>query len=126
MIRHIRVPLERNTVRARGIERHVQLGPHERDVALTRMEVTGRKNNKKLRSVYQVIDRRDLETGYTGTSRTVGYAASIGAHMMGSSHITKRGLASAVSDVPHRLQGQELAKRATRVTSQLMACEQLC
>ncbi len=44
---------------------------------------------------------RDLETGFTAMSRTVGYTASIGALMIGTGKITQRGLLSPVTDIPY-------------------------
>ena len=102
-----------------------QYGADERDVVIVRVEVTGRKKGEeKKRFIYQVIDRRDLETGFTAMSRTVGYTASIGAQLIGSGKLTKRGLLSSINDVPYELLAQELMKRDVQITSRIAACEQ--
>ena len=76
------------------VEPQLQYRNDERDVVVVRIEVVGTKAGKKTRAIYQVIDFRDMETGFTAMSRTVGYTASIGAQMIGSGQITKRGLLS--------------------------------
>ena len=105
------------------IEPQIQYGVAERDVVVVRIDVTGSKDGEKKRAVYQVIDWRDLETGFTAMSRTVGYTASIGAQMIGSGQITKCGVLSPVNDVPYGLFARELGKRDIRVTSEITACE---
>ena len=82
------------------IEPHIQLKPNERDVIIIRIEVVGTKNEKKYRAVYQVIDKRDLETGFTAMNRTVGFTASIGAQFIAKNIISKKGLLSPVNDIP--------------------------
>jgi len=70
--------------------------------------------------VYQLIDKRDLETGQTAMSRTVGY---IGALMIGTNKVTKRGVLSPANDIPYRLLARELRKRDIRITSEFAAYE---
>ncbi len=86
---------------------------------VVRVEVVGRQEGRKKRAVFQLIDRRDLATGLSAMSRTVGYTASIGALMIGTGQITRRGLLSPVNDVPYTLFVQELAKRNIQVTSEI-------
>ncbi|MBL7163252.1 MAG: saccharopine dehydrogenase NADP-binding domain-containing protein [Anaerolineales bacterium] len=99
------------------IESQIQYGADERDIVVVRIDVAGIKDGKKQRVIYQSIDRRDLETGFTSMSRTVGYTASIGAQMIGTGQITKRGLLSPVNDIPYDIFAQELAKRDIQITS---------
>jgi lysine 6-dehydrogenase len=108
--------VDRKRFLAAALEPHIQYRAHERDVVVVRIEVKGTQGGKERRAVYQVIDRRDLETGHTAMSRTVGYTASIGALMIGSGQIAKRGLLSPVNDVPYEPLVQELAERGIRVT----------
>jgi saccharopine dehydrogenase-like NADP-dependent oxidoreductase len=117
------IKVDRKRFLAAAIEPHIQYGPGERDVVVVRIEVTGRKGGVKRRAVYQVIDRRDLETGFMAMNRTVGYTASVGAQMIAAGQITKRGLLSPVNDVPYGLLVQELGKRGIHVTSEVMPCE---
>jgi saccharopine dehydrogenase-like NADP-dependent oxidoreductase len=110
--------VDRKRFLAAAIEPQIQYADDERDVVVVRIEVAGLKNGERKRAVYQVIDRRDLETGFTAMSRTVGYTASIGAQMIGSGQITKRGLLSPVNDVPYAPFAQELEKRGIRLTAE--------
>jgi lysine 6-dehydrogenase len=117
------VAVDRKRFLATVIEPHIQLGTDERDVVIVRVEVTGTKKGRRKRAVYQVIDRRDLKTGFTAMSRTVGYTASIGAQLIGSGQIARRGVLSPVIDVPYSLLAQELRKRDIEITSELTDCE---
>jgi saccharopine dehydrogenase-like NADP-dependent oxidoreductase len=117
------IPVDRKRFLAAAIEPQIQYRDDERDIVLVRIDVKGRVGGEKKRVVYQIIDRRDLETGFSAMSRTVGYTASIGALMIGSGQITKRGLLSPVNDVPYGPFAQELAKRGIRITSELTPCE---
>jgi len=66
----------------------------ERDLAMVRIEARGIKDGEKIRKVYQVIDKRDLETGFTAMQRTVGFTASIGAQMILDGSLNQSGLLS--------------------------------
>lgn len=109
--------VDRKRFLAAVIEPHIQYAPDERDVVVVRIDVTGRKNGKTMRVHHQVIDLRDLDTGHTAMCRTVGYTASIGAQMIASGQISKRGLLAAVNDVPYEPFAQELRKRGIQITS---------
>jgi saccharopine dehydrogenase-like NADP-dependent oxidoreductase len=100
---------------ANVIEPQIRLGEDERDITIIRIDITGRKNGKETCETYQVIDFRDLATGLTSMSRTVGFTASIGAQMIGKGQITKCGLLSPVKDVPYELFVNELKKRDIQV-----------
>ncbi len=76
------VTVNRRRFLAAAIEPHIRLGENERDVAVIRVEVSGVQAGKKKRAVLQIIDHRDLATGFTAMSRTVGYTASIGAQLI--------------------------------------------
>ena len=95
----------------------LQLGLTERDIVILRVDLWGKKNGQPLRVVYDLIDRRDLSTGFTAMNRTVGFTASIGAQLIGRGIITKRGLLSPVTNVPYDVVVNELAKRGIRITS---------
>jgi saccharopine dehydrogenase-like NADP-dependent oxidoreductase len=117
------VPVDRKRFLAAAIEPHIQYRDDERDIVLVRIDVRGRVGGEARRVVYQIIDRRDLETGFSAMSRTVGYTASIGALMIGTGQIRKRGLLSPVNDIPYGPFVGELAKRGIRTTSELSAGE---
>ena len=118
------VAVDRKRFLAAAIEPHIQYRDNERDVVVVRVDVKGREGREKKRAVYQVIDRRDLETGFTAMSRTVGYTTSIGALMIGTGKITKRGVLSPINDIPYGPFAQELRKRGIGITSELAACEE--
>ncbi|MGD9047521.1 MAG: saccharopine dehydrogenase C-terminal domain-containing protein, partial [Anaerolineae bacterium] len=111
------VAVDRKRFLAAVIEPHIRYQAGERDVVVVRIDVRGRKDGRRTRLVHQVIDLRDLETGHTAMSRTVGYTASIGAQMIARGQISKPGLLSPVNDVPYDLLVRELQKRGIQVTS---------
>ena len=88
---------------------------------ILRTEVKGKKGNHTQRVLVQMIDRRDLQMGFTAMSRTVGYTASIGAQMIATGKITKRGVLTPVNDVPCIALKRELAKREIRITREVVA-----
>ena len=85
-------------------------GENERDVALIRIDGRGLKNGKPTRIIYQIIDKRNLETGFTAMQRTVGFTASIGAQMILNGTLKKKGLIFPM-DVPFDYFLRELRKR---------------
>ena len=114
------VTVNRRNFLAAAIEPYIRLGRDERDVAVIRVDVAGEKDGRRMRAVLQVIDYRDLETGFTAMNRTVGYTTSIGALMIGGGRLKKRGLLSPVRDVPYEMFRQELARRNIRVSEEIM------
>lgn len=105
------------------LEPQIQYGEGERDVVVVRIDVKGKKQAEKKHTSYQVIDYRDLVTGFTAMSRTVGFTASIGAQMIAAGKIGECGLLSPVNDVPYTLFVEELRKREILVTSETVANE---
>ena len=75
-----------------------------------------RRDGRPARAVHQVIDRRDLATGLTAMSRTVGFTAGIGAQMIVDGRIAGRGVLSPVRDVPYEPLVGELRRRHIEVT----------
>jgi len=75
---------------------------NERDVTFIRVEVRGKKNGKERRIVYQLTDRRDMETGFTSMQRTVGFTMSLGARLILDGKLKKNGLLTPM-DVPFEL-----------------------
>lgn len=115
------VAIDRKRYLVAALEPHLQYRADERDLVILRIEVKGRKMNRDQRVVAQMIDRRDLQTGFTSMSRTVGFTASIGAQMIGAGKITKRGVLSPINDFPYADLKEELAKRGIDLTSQAIA-----
>lgn len=101
---------------AAAIGPHIQYGLDERDIAFVRVEVVGRKSGERNHLRYQLLDRRDLTTGLSAMSRTVGFTASIGAILIGMGVITARGLLSPIRDVPYHILVAELGSRGIELT----------
>jgi saccharopine dehydrogenase-like NADP-dependent oxidoreductase len=97
------------------LEPQLQYKENERDVAIIRVDARGVKDGQRKRIIYQVIDKRDLETGFTAMTRTVGFAASIGAQMILRGDIEQRGVLSPARNVPYELFVDELNKRGIHV-----------
>ena len=104
------------------IEPQIHYAPNERDVAGIRIDVRGEKDGKCKRIIYQMIDRRDLETGLLAMQRTVGYTASIGVQMVLRGDITQRGLLSPTRDISVDKFVAELEKRNIIITREEIEC----
>lgn len=111
------VPVNRRRFLAAALEPQLQYGARERDLSIIRVEVAGRRGGVPVRLVREVVDRRDLASGLTAMSRTVGFTASIGAQLVGDGTITKRGLLSPVTDVPYDTVAAALASRGIVITT---------
>jgi len=92
--------VDRRRFLAAALEPRLQYAEEERDLAILRIEVAGVRDGRDVRIVHEVMDRKDLASGLTAMSRLVGFTASIGAQMIGSGVITRRGLLSPAVDVP--------------------------
>jgi saccharopine dehydrogenase-like NADP-dependent oxidoreductase len=73
------------------------------------------KNGEPLRVVMQLVDFRDLDTGYTAMQRTVAFPMSIGTQMILNGTVTKKGIINP-SDVPYELPKEELHRRGLVIT----------
>lgn len=111
--------VDRKRFLAAALEPHLQYGPRERDVVVVRADVRGYKDGKRARAVFELIDRRDLDTGFFAMNRTVGFAASIGAQLIGRGEIAGRGLLSPLADVPFDAFARELAIRGIDIASRI-------
>jgi saccharopine dehydrogenase-like NADP-dependent oxidoreductase len=89
--------------------------PGQRDIAVIRVQTIGSSNGRRRRIVLDVIDYKDLATGLTAMSRTVGFSASIVAQMIGRDIITERGLLSPTRHVPYGPFVAELERRGIAV-----------
>lgn len=93
----------------------LQFKEKEKDVAILRAHAWGFASGTPIRAAYNMIDNRDMRTGFFAMNRTVGFAASIGAQMILSGHIDGKGVLSPVRDVPPEKFLQELKKREITV-----------
>lgn len=87
----------------------------EQDVTLTRVDVKGFQHGKKVREIYQIIDKKDLESGFTSMTRTVGFVVSIGALMAFNGELGEGGVLSPV-EMPYQKATKELEKRGIIIT----------
>ena len=110
------VEVDRKKYLANALKDQIQYKENERDVVLVRIEVRGKKDGKNASAIYQAIDKRDLGTGLTAMSRTVGFTAAIGATLLGAGKLREGGILSPVTDVPYDLFKAELIKRNIKVT----------
>ncbi len=108
-------PVNRQAFLAAAMGPHLQYQAGERDMAIVRVVVVGTRGNRRVRITHDVVDLRDLKTGFMAMSRLVGFTASLGAQMLGSAMITKRGLLSPMHDVPAGFFLSELARKGIRV-----------
>lgn len=97
----------------------LQFGDTERDMVVIRVETWGLKNKKPLRVAYDLIDYRDLTTGFFAMNRAVGYTTSIAAQLILAGKIQKTGVLTPVRDVPHRDVLRELEKRGMKIQRRL-------
>lgn len=92
-----------------------QYGPGERDVALVLVEAKGTRGGKPATATYGIVDMRDLETGFTAMTRTVGFVAALGAEMISTGAVEKQGVLLPM-DLPWEPVVEGLAKRGIRVS----------
>ncbi|NLX03894.1 MAG: saccharopine dehydrogenase [Phycisphaerae bacterium] len=105
------------------LEPRLQYKDSERDIDLIRVEAEGLRNSRRVQLVMQVLDYRDMATGLTAMSRTVGFPAAIAARMIADGTIRRRGLLSPTADVPYQPFIDELRARNITVTEQETATE---
>ncbi len=89
----------------------------ERDVAMVRADVRGLVGGRRRRVVYQLVDTRDLVTGFTAMQRTVGFTLGLGAQLILERQLTGNGVLGPI-DVPFELFRQALDRRGIRITRQ--------
>ncbi len=94
-----------------------QYAEGEQDMTIMRVDVRGKRKGKKTRLIYQLTDRRDLETGFTSMQRTVGFTMSLGARLILEGRLKKTGLLSPI-DVPYDLLARGLAGHGMRIVRQ--------
>ncbi|MFQ5706705.1 MAG: saccharopine dehydrogenase family protein [bacterium] len=105
-----------------GSQQQFHYAKDEQDIALIRVDVRGLVRGKKTRVVYQLIDRRDLETGFTAMQRTVGFTMSLGAQLILKGRLKKPGLVSPI-EVPFGLVVRGLKKHGMQISRQELSWE---
>lgn len=87
----------------------------ERDVTFTKVDIRGSQKGGKVQEVYQIIDKKDLQTGFTSMTRTVGFVVSLGSIMILNGELGAGGVVSPV-DMPFAKTVEKLGERGIRVT----------
>ncbi|SEP78764.1 Saccharopine dehydrogenase, NADP-dependent [Virgibacillus subterraneus] len=93
------------------LEPQLQYEADEKDLVLMRNIVKGIKDEQIVELTYDLVDKRDLETGLFAMNRTVGFTASIVAQMIVKEQITKPGLLSPIKDIPFEIFFKEINHR---------------
>ena len=83
----------------------------ERDVVILRIHAWGLKHGRRTNVIYDLVDYRDLKTGFFAMNRTVGFTASIAAQMLLDGTISETGLLSPIRHVPSQALIDELEQR---------------
>jgi saccharopine dehydrogenase-like NADP-dependent oxidoreductase len=107
--------LSQRKVLAALLEPKLQYEDGERDLAILRVEVAGRKDGREIRIVSELVDCRDLDTGLMAMNRTVGFTAAVGAQMLAEGSISGRGLLNPWNDIPGEPFMKHLAARGIQV-----------
>jgi len=89
----------------------------EQDIALVRVDVRGLVAGEKRRVVYQLIDRRDPETGLTAMQRTVGFTLGLGARFILTGRLNGGGLLKP-TDVRYEDVVEGMARHGIHITRQ--------
>ena len=110
-----RVSISPRQFLVRHLEPRLQFKEKERDVVIIQVQAWGLKNGKEKTITYGLLDHRDLSTGLFAMNRTVGYTASIGAQLILSGKIRKRGVLSPARDIPAREVLKELEARGMKM-----------
>jgi len=98
-----------------GSQKQFRYNEDEKDMTLIRIDVRGSLLGKKKRVVYQLIDWRDLNTGFTSMQRTAGFTMGLGARLIMGGRLNKAGLLTPL-DVPYDLVVKGLEKHGIHIT----------
>ena len=93
----------------------LQYAEGEKDMVVLRIHAWGVKDGKQTNVIYELIDRRDLQTGFFAMNRTVGFTASIAAQMILEGSIQEPGVLSPVRHVPSQKLLEELERRNIQI-----------
>ena len=110
------IPVDRRRFLAAALAPRLEYAEGERDLAILRVVVGGTRGGRSRRVTYEVVDRKDLATGFSAMSRLTGFTASIGAQLLVRGEIAGRGLLAPAADVPCAALARELGRRGVAVT----------
>jgi saccharopine dehydrogenase-like NADP-dependent oxidoreductase len=97
------------------LEPRLQYKPQDEDLVVMRVIVGGVKDGRRVRNIFDLVDRRDLKTGLFAMNGTTGYTASITAQMIAKGVINRHGVLSPAKDIPYEPFLEELKKRGVRI-----------
>lgn len=103
------------------LDERIRLGD-EQDVTLLRIKVNGKKEEKSLTHVFEMVDYYDSEKNYTSMAKTTSFPASVAAQMIVGGTITKRGVLfpeDVFYDHLYEPFMQELRKRGVEVSHEI-------
>jgi lysine 6-dehydrogenase len=92
----------------------------EKDLTVLRVDVTGKREGRRVRHRYQMVDHYDSELKLTSMARTTAFPCSVAAQMLGEGLIHKRGLVPPELAFDKALRGtfmKQLRGRGIRITS---------
>jgi saccharopine dehydrogenase-like NADP-dependent oxidoreductase len=87
------VPIRPIDLTARLLFPAWQLGEHEEDLTVMRVEVEGELDGRAHRRTYELLDRFDRETGVTSMARTTGYTCTAVVDVLSRGMYTQPGVA---------------------------------
>ena len=93
----------------------LQYRERERDLVVLRVHAWGVKDGRQVSIIYELVDYRDLETGFFAMNRTVGFTASIAVQMILDGTVTETGVLSPVRHVPAQAVLEALEQRDIRI-----------
>jgi lysine 6-dehydrogenase len=89
--------------------------PEMRDLVALRVEVTGRRGDRRVRQVWECVDRYDEATGLSAMERTTGFTLSIVGLFLARGVIAERGVRTPDEVVPADPLVAELGARGVRI-----------
>jgi lysine 6-dehydrogenase len=101
------------------VSERIKLGK-EKDLTLLRVDVTGRREGRRVHRRYQMIDHYDSKWKLTSMARTTAFPCSVAAQMLGAGLIQKRGLVPPELALDSALRGafmKQLYDRGIKITS---------
>ena len=87
------------------------------DYVLVRLDFVGKRNGKTERLRYDIVDKRDEQTGLSAMMRTTAFPVSIIAQMMASGNVLMRGATPQEKAIEPQGFVEELAKRDIAITT---------
>jgi len=93
----------------------LQYGDDERDLVVLRIHAWGIVGDQQKSLICELIDYRDLSTGFFAMNRTVGFTASIAAQMILGGAISQPGVLSPIKHVPDQMLLSELSQRGIKI-----------